>query len=86
MADEALTTEDILSRDLSSLTDEEFSSYYKSTTGRNAFQPTPASRGDTDNLEIWGSVLGGIGAGALAGTMGAGPVASCKSCSSCLKF
>jgi len=74
MADEALTTEDILSRDLSSLTDEEFSSYYKSTTGRDAFQPTPVSRGDTDNLEIWGSVLGGVGAGALAGTMGAGPV------------
>ena len=72
MADEALTTEDILSRDLSSLTDEEFSSYYKSITGRDAFQPP--SRGDTDYLEIVGSVLGGVGAGALAGTMGAGPV------------
>tara|TARA_Y100001963_G_C6778681_1_gene448710 strand:- start:118 stop:2031 length:1914 start_codon:yes stop_codon:yes gene_type:complete len=72
MADEALTTENIISKDLSSLTDEEFNSYYKSKTGRNAFQP--ASKGDTEYLEIAGSVLGGIGAGALAGTMGAGPI------------
>ena len=49
-----------------------FSSYYKSITGRDAFQPP--SRGDTDYLEIVGSVLGGVGAGALAGTMVAGPV------------
>lgn len=74
MADEALTAEDILSRDLSSLTDEEFASYYKSTTGQDAFQTVRAPRRRAEYLETVGSILGGIGTGAVAGTLGAGPV------------